>query len=134
MKKIIGVGVVLQTPHSTFLFQERDHNTTLNPGLIVAFGGRIEGTESSEECAIREMYEELTLVLEPDQLKSLGDFESHHTPNIYVRMFLSRNIDPTSLMLHEGKSIQELSLEEALHHEKVTDFTKKVLRSLSNLA
>ena len=72
MKKIIGVGVVLQTPNSTFLFQERDKNTKLNPGLIVAFGGGIEGTESVQECAIREIYEELTLELEPDQLESIS--------------------------------------------------------------
>lgn len=130
MKKVIGIGVILQTPNSTLLLQERDNNTKLHPGQITAFGGGIENSESIEECAIREMYEELNIKLSPNQLESIGDFESRHEPNIYIHMFLSRNVDLSRLSLREGRNIRELSLEEALQHEKVTDFTKEVLRSI----
>ena len=130
MKEVIGIGVMLQTPQNTFLFQERDSNATFNPGQIAAFGGGVEDGESIEACAIREMAEELNLQLDLIQLKSIGDFESHNKPNNYIRMFLVKGIDPSQLILQEGRSIQELSLEDALRHEKVTAFTKEVLRTL----
>jgi 8-oxo-dGTP pyrophosphatase MutT (NUDIX family) len=130
MKKFVGIGVVLQTPASTLLLQERDNNTKLHPGRIATFGGGIENNETVQECAIREIYEELNYVLRPEQLESIGDFEFPNEPNNYVHLFLVRNIDPATLTLQEGRSIQELSLEKALAHEEVTDLTKEILRSI----
>ncbi len=127
MKKVIGIGVILQTSNATFLFQERDSNTHLHPGRIAAFGGGIEDSETVYECALREMYEELKLTLEANQLESIGEFESRNEPNMYIQMFLTKNVDLAKLTLQEGKRIRELSMEEALHHENVTDFTKEVL-------
>lgn len=130
MNKVIGIGVILQTLDNTFLFQERDANAAFNPGQIAAFGGGIEDNESMEACAIREMAEELNLHLDLIQLESIGDFESHNKPNSYIHLFLVRGIDPAQLTLQEGRSIQELSLEDALQHGKVTTFTKEVLLTL----
>ena len=130
MKKVIGAGVLLQSVSGTYLFQERDHNTSINPGRVTAFGGGIESGESIYECAKRELYEELELSLDIGELESIGLFESDFEDGIYIHMFVAKEIDGSKLVLHEGESIVELSLEEALGHEKVTDFTKDVLRTL----
>jgi len=103
MKKVIGIGVILQTSASTLLLQERDSNTKLNPGRIAAFGGGIENNETVLECAMREIYEELNFKLKPDQLESIGDFESRHRPNVYIHLFLVRNIDSYTVTLQEGR-------------------------------
>ncbi len=128
--KVIGIGVILQTEAGTYLLQERDHNTSLNPGRIAPFGGGIEGSENVLECARRELFEELALDLELKKLEDIGLFASRHEPGIYIQMFLARNIDKSILRLQEGKSIAELNLKEALENALVTDFTKEVLRTL----
>jgi 8-oxo-dGTP pyrophosphatase MutT (NUDIX family) len=128
--KVIGIGVLLQTPSSTFLFQERDNKAALHPGRIAAFGGGIEEGEDIVDCAKRELFEELNISVDSRNLEPLGLFESHHEPGVFIQMFLSKEIDKSVLKLQEGKSIVELSLHEALEHNLVTDFTKEVLWSL----
>ena len=118
---------MLQTPNGTYLLQERDGNAALNPGRIAPFGGGIEGEESSLECAKREMLEELNLEINTRNLESIEFFESRHQPNVFIHMFLLKDVEKTKLTLAEGKDIVELSKEEAIVHENVTDFTKEVL-------
>lgn len=121
---------MLQTPNSKYLFQERDNNAKFHPGKIAAFGGGIEDGEDVYQCAKRELQEELNLDIESSNLETIGLFESRHEPGIYIHMFLVRGVDSSALTLHEGKGIVELSLGAALQHDKVTDFTKEVLRSI----
>jgi len=128
--KVLGVGVLLKTIDDTYLFQERDYNTDKSPGQIAPFGGHIEEGEDALRCAHREINEELELNLDLKDLEPLGLFESHNQKGSCIQMFIAKGIDKEPLELHEGKSIVELSLEEALDHPKVTAFTKEVLRSL----
>lgn len=128
--KVIGVGVMLQTEAGTYLLQERDHDTSLNPGRIAPFGGGLDGAENVLECARRELLEELALDLDMEKLEDIGLFASHHEPDIYIQMFQARSISKSILNLQEGKSIAELTIEEALENPVVTDFTKEVLRAL----
>jgi len=125
---ITGIGVLLQTPTGSLLFQERDKNIKRNPGKIAPFGGGIETGETTIECAIRELDEELDLKVTEQDLQKIGDFESHFTPGSYIQMFLVKNVQPENISLHEGKSIKNLNVDEALKHSEVTDFTKEVLR------
>lgn len=129
-KNIIGAAIILQTSNAKFLFQGRDQNAPTYPCQIGAFGGSAEGNETAEECIIREMREELDLILDPSQLESIGIFESQTRPGDFIPAFLVRNIDHSKLSLHEGSGFIELTLEEALQHEKVTDYTKLVLKTL----
>lgn len=130
MKKVIGVGVMLQTPQDTFLFQKRDGDAKLHPERIAPFGGGIEDREDAIECAKREMREELNLHIDRDKLQTIKLIESQNEPGVFIHMFLVQSIDKTSLNLNEGEAIIELSKEDALSNEKVTDFTKEVLRLL----
>ena len=130
MKKVIGIGVLLQTLDNTYLLQERDGNAKLNPNRIAPFGGGIENGESVIQCAQREMLEELGLKIETSSLETVAIFPSHNQPGVYIHMFLTRNVDLSSLELKEGKSIVELSREEIFRNNNVTDFTKDVLNLL----
>lgn len=127
MQKIIGAGVILQTPHNTYLFQERDHNTVVHPGKIAPFGGGIENEENAQMCAKREIFEELHLHINIEQLISIQLFEIPNQQGEYIHMFLLKDVNKDALILAEGKAIVELSKEEALAHENVTGFTKLVL-------
>ena len=128
--KTIGTGIVLKTESGTYLLQERDYNTPNNPGRIAVFGGGIEGEESVLDCAKRELFEELVLDIDTESLEDIGLFPSEREDEIQFQLFLLRDIDRSILNLREGRSIVEFSKEEALESERVTDFTKQVLRSL----
>ena len=130
MRKVFGVGVMLQTPEGTYLLQERDNNASVHPGRIAPFGGGIEKEEDVLQCAKREMFEELNLNINNDDLESIKLFESRQESGMYIHMFLAKGIEKSKLVLNEGKDIVELSKEEALQNSKVTDFTKEVLNLL----
>jgi len=131
-KNIVGIGVLLKTPAGTFLFQKRDRNLKRNPGRIAPFGGGMDLNEDPVECAIRELSEELELKVQKEDLIEAGVFESHYTKHTFIQIYLLKNIVSDNLTLHEGESIVELSLEDALQNELVTDFTKEVLRAQSH--
>lgn len=128
MKKVIGVGVMLQTGRGTFLLQERDLQAELHPGEIAPFGGGIENNEDVFQCAQREIWEELDLRLEVGDLETIAIFPIPELSDSAIHTFLATGINPADLKLQEGKSIVELTKAEALVHCNVTDFTKEVLR------
>lgn len=128
--ELLGTGVLLYTPQGTLLLQERDGNTRLNPNQIGPFGGGLEKDEDLRTCALRELKEELELTLTAEDLEDVGIFESFHKKEVYIQMFVAREINITTLVLKEGRSIVELTPKEALQHDKVTDFTKRVLQAL----
>lgn len=128
--EVIGIGVILQTDADTYLLQERDYNTDVNPGRITPFGGGLEDGEDVHECAKRELLEELELTIDTSRLEDLGVFASRNEPDIHIHMFLVKGVEKSKLILHEGKSIVESSLHDALADERVTDFTKEVLKAV----
>ena len=131
MNKIItGIGLLLQTPKGTFLFQERDKNTKRNPGMITPFGGGIDKGEAPVDCAVRELKEELELGITAKELKEVGIFQSHFDVKTYLQIYLIENVNVGDLTLNEGKSIMELNITDALNHPRVTNFTKEVLKVL----
>jgi 8-oxo-dGTP pyrophosphatase MutT (NUDIX family) len=128
--KVIGIGVMLQTSTGTYLLQERDNNAPLHPGRIAPFGGGIENDEDAILCARREMFEELNLNLDVDNLSTIQLFESRYEPEVFIHMFLAKDVDKSSLVLQEGRAIVEMTKEEAMENKDVTDFTKEVLNLL----
>ncbi len=121
---------MLRTGAGKYLLQQRDFNTRVNPGRIAPFGGGIEGHENVYESAKRELYEELLLKVETEDLEDIGIFPSEISEGVGFQLFLVRNIDVARLTLQEGERIVEISKQEALENELVTDFAKGVLRSL----
>lgn len=61
------------------LYEVRSHTLRRQPGEVCFPGGRVEGTESPEACALRETEEELAIP--PSSIRILGrlDFLAHRT-------------------------------------------------------
>jgi leucyl-tRNA synthetase len=136
-KKIIGSGVLIETPEGKFIFQKRDHNTDRNPGKIAPFGGGVEKGESFEACLKRELKEEINLELDLAKVFSIGKIESHSLPGNFINLYYIPGVSAKNLKVDEGDGLIELSLDEALKNEKVTEYTKEVIRhfiSTSNFA
>jgi leucyl-tRNA synthetase len=102
----------------TFFFQLRDEDASYLPDKITLFGGHIEQNENLREALSRELREELELQLEIGQC--VADFTYEGTnPDYYVWAAHIKDVSRDSLVLHEGKQILSLTLEEAVAHPKV---------------
>lgn len=105
------------------LLHRRDHNTTASPDTWDCFGGEIEGKETENEAFLRELYEELGLIVAENDVSTLSfdrvvyylvPFKMWETPKISLR---------------EGAGFAWLSLEYIYKLPGVTDEATKVLES-----
>ena len=112
-----------------FLFQLRNNDKKINPGKVGFFGGTIEEREAVQETLRRELMEELEL----DVDKAISDnsfiIRSPVTES-YVWVQHLKNVDRSSLRLHEGEEILELTLEEVASHKLVTPIVKEIAESM----
>ena len=68
--------VILEQPNGDIALQLRDDKPTIpHPNHWALFGGKIEAGEQPKQAALREIAEELTIQLHPQQLTFLKKFE-----------------------------------------------------------
>ncbi|MEI8343829.1 MAG: class I tRNA ligase family protein [Candidatus Moraniibacteriota bacterium] len=126
--EIVGSGAFLRGKNGKFIFHKRDNNTDRYPGMIAPFAGGIEDGESPLICLKREMIEEIGIDISAKHIFSIGKFESRFESGKYVNLYFIDNIDSKEINVGEGDGFLELSLNEALMEEKVTDYTKEVIK------
>lgn len=99
--------VLIRARRGPFLLQKRTRRDHLEyVGRISLFGGRREGDETPVDCAIREVAEEIGLMLSPNDLHLIASLES-----------MNESGDATcgSIFLHE------IALERDLRRLKIAD-------------
>jgi len=116
-------ATILISVENKYILQRRDSSPEItNPGMISAFGGRLEGDETPIQCAIREVKEELSIELNQTKLvflyrtKVLFDGKT-----IDCIFFLAKSIKIEELDLKEGKRIEHLSPFDCLMSKDITD-------------
>jgi len=123
-------GVLIKTTDNKLLLQQRDHTFGIvNPGKLAIFGGSVEEDESFEDCAIREIREEVGLVVRSSQLKILGIY-SDPVPlkgEVESYIFLVEDVDKSKLVLTEGESIFELDPNEDLTNLNLVPLCRRAL-------
>jgi leucyl-tRNA synthetase len=125
---IFGSGAFIRDKKGKFIFQKRDNKTTRNPGRIAPFAGACEKGESFVNCLKREMKEETNLDIDISNVHSIGKFESHFEPKRYINLYFIDGVDSKKIKISEGEGFVEMSLKDALKNEKVTDYTKEVIK------
>ena len=110
-------GVVLVLDDGQVLLQRRDSAPTIvNPGRVTLFGGVAEAGESPRQCAVRELLEELELVIEPDQLDQLEDIVKREDDGTLTQcsLFAYQLQSNAVLTQHEGAGLYRATSAEAL--------------------
>ncbi|MCK5150115.1 NUDIX domain-containing protein [Candidatus Pacearchaeota archaeon] len=105
-------GVLIKREDGKMLFQLRDNNPNIsNPDKWGIFGGGIEKQENSKEAGIRELNEELGLLVKKNNLKLVFKI------NLFFKkyfIFQTKIKDNQKLILKEGASMKFFSKKEIL--------------------
>ena len=124
--KFWGGGFLYDPDTSRVLLHLRDGNTPHNPHQWAFFGGSSEGDESFGECFVREMKEEIGLVIPPERAIYLRDYlrtdESLHRAVFYAES----NVPIERLTLGEGAGFRWFAWDELPHYD-LTAHTRKDL-------
>lgn len=121
---------ILKTPDGKYIMQSRGFNPGIhNPGGVSLFGGGLEGDETPLECLSRELLEEIELEVRDAELLwvSQGLSPDKITPAERYH-YLIRDVELSSLVLHEGDAILVMTFEEIQEHPKVPEGLKKRFR------
>jgi acetyltransferase-like isoleucine patch superfamily enzyme/8-oxo-dGTP pyrophosphatase MutT (NUDIX family) len=119
--------VLLINEEGRFILQRRDSRPgTFNPGLISAFGGRLEESETPLQCACRELDEETGLKVTEEKLRFLaetlvvrGDKSITH-----CTVYMLSGVENSAVVLQEGRGVELLSEEEAVNNHSLTNLCK----------
>tara|TARA_R110000868_G_scaffold392051_3_gene662539 strand:+ start:727 stop:1191 length:465 start_codon:yes stop_codon:yes gene_type:complete len=65
-------GCLILTKDNKILLQKRDKKAFSYPSYISAFGGRIETRETATQAIIRELKEELEIIVTEDEIRFIG--------------------------------------------------------------
>lgn len=110
-----------------FLFQRRDFKTSVYPGLLTLFGGKIEHEESTRQAFLREMVEETSY---SHSELSRADHVLHKCPislsdgrTVTVDVFYVEVSRPPAYV-YEGAGAESFTLEEVLSREDLAEVTR----------
>ncbi|SRR6266566_1425473 len=102
----IACAIVIDTC-GRFLLQQRDDVAgILHPSMVILFGGHREGDETLLECVVREMHEEISYLVPPEQFEYLTSIDGPDLDadggSFRVDIFITRDIPVDALVITEG--------------------------------
>ena len=112
------VGVLIEREDGRMLFQLRDNDQSIkNSNCWSLFGGGINKNEKPIEAAMRELKEELGLIIKKEQLRLWMVFPVFKKKNYIFKLQLNKDTKPLRLM--EGSSIGYFTILEILRKKNV---------------
>jgi len=124
-------GAIIRDPSSRrVLLQLRDDVAPVNPGQWGLFGGGSEPGETPVQCLIRELGEELGVVVEASDVVQVRSYVNPRTSRPRHIFLIETLSEETVLILGEGAALEWVSLDDALQR----DLTKGTEEDLTFLA
>ncbi|HEX6258634.1 MAG TPA: NUDIX domain-containing protein [Candidatus Saccharimonadales bacterium] len=120
-------GAVIKNQQGEFLLQLRDGKVSRFKNCWTLFGGRIEGNEKPQEALLRELNEELNLVL--SDIESMREIQrgqdADGVPFFIYEVLINKTID--QLTLCEGAAMKYVSKRQLFDHAFAFN-TEEILR------
>lgn len=122
-------GVILLSSKNELILQRRENKPEItNAGKISTFGGMAFGGELANECAIREIEEELDYRLDKTKLIFFNEIETQlNKQYILCSYFYLLDVDVDKLFLKEGEKIEIIKMDEVLGSTDLTELTRNIL-------
>ena len=106
LRRETASAVLIDTVGRLLLQQRDDIPGILYPGMVGLFGGHREGNETFLECVVREVHEEISYFVPPEQFEYLterrGIDPAVEGGTIYGHVFVARDIPSDKLVITEG--------------------------------
>ena len=116
-----GCSILFVNNRNEILLFLRDNKPDIPfPNMWDILGGHVENDETSEECIVREMKEEMNLDLQGFQLFSVVDFPDRTEYTFWKK----KNLDIAQINLIEGQCLKWFTQEEVENTEVAYGFNK----------
>lgn len=102
----LAVHIWLIAPGGNYLIQKRSHHRQLMPGEWAATGGSALSGESSQTAALRELHEELGILLRPEHLQYLTRYVRRSTLLDVWWARVDSRIDPPLIQTEEVAAVK----------------------------
>jgi 8-oxo-dGTP diphosphatase len=124
-------SVIFLNNDGKFILQKRDDKPEIrNPGMITAWGGAVECSESHIQAAVREIREETNLRPGESDFEHFHDYKREYQidgKQVINHVYLLRNINEDLLKIYEGQGFvvvdPKFEQENPLH----TELTKEII-------
>lgn len=126
MDKFYSGGFLYNPETKEVLLHKRDGNTKFNPNKWAFFGGLNEGKETPAETFVREVKEELGILVKSEQVISLVDYLNEELGTHRYVFYVQSNLKKSEMHLGEGAGFDWISLDKVFDY----DLTEKVARDL----
>ena len=133
MKTFFAGGFLYNPKTKEVLLHKRDDKTDVNPNKWGFFGGSSEGTETPVETFIREMHEELGIILLESEIIPLCDYENIKRNTHRYVFYVVSDKKKNEMVLGEGTDFDWIPLEKVFEYdatEKTFDDLKTFLKIL----
>ena len=101
LRRETASALLIDTAGRLLLQKRDDVPGILYPGMVGLFGGHREGNETFLDCVVREVHEEVSYFVPPEQFEYLTERHSVD-PAIYGHVFVARDIPSDRLVITEG--------------------------------
>ena len=106
LRRETASALLIDTAGRWLLQQRDDIPGILYPGKVGLFGGHREGNETFLDCVVREVHEEVSYFVPPEQFEYLterhGVDPAVEGGTIYGHVFVARDIPSDRLVITEG--------------------------------
>jgi N-acetyltransferase len=121
-------GGFLYNPKTKEVFlHKRDGNTIFNPNALAFFGGLNENNESPKECFKRELFEEIGLDINMEEIIYLDDYLNIELNTYRYVFYVISDVKKEKLILGEGAGFEWFILDKVFS-QKITEKTERDLR------
>ncbi len=123
MQKFWAGGFLYDREKRAVFLHKRDGNTRVNPNKWAFFGGLNENSETFVECFVRELHEEIGLMIEPSKAIYLREYLNVDLDTYRVVFYVESDIAEDKLRLGEGASFGWIPIAKISEYD-LTDKTR----------
>ncbi len=134
----IGCAILIDTSGNLLLQQRDDIPGILQPGKIGLFGGHCENDETCLQCAVREIFEEISYPVASQRFELLvrydgKDMDIDSDGSLECEVYLVRDIPAGELTITEGALLMVAPDDIARIDNKLTPLARLALAHLERL-
>jgi 8-oxo-dGTP pyrophosphatase MutT (NUDIX family) len=129
-------AILFDTAGRLLLQLRDDVPEILYPGMVGLFGGHSEGNETFLECVVREVHEEISYFVLPEQFEYLAEKHGVDVEGgiIHCQIFVARDIPSDKLVITEGSLLIVRPDELSRIEPNLSPIARLALKALGSLA